>query len=484
MIIPVILSGGSGTRLWPMSRKLYPKQFLALAGDATMFQKTVQRAAGLASPGVDVAAPVVVCNEEHRFLAAEQLRQIGVNPAAIILEPLGRNTAPAAAVAAMVTRGLEDYGPETYLLILPADHVIENDAAFAKAVATGLQAAGQGRLVTFGIAPQYAETGFGYIEQGQPLAGVDGAFAVSAFREKPDAGTAQEYVESGRFHWNSGIFLFQAEQYLRELQQHVPAMVQSCSMALEQAGQDLDFTRLDKESFASCVDDSIDYAVMERTSAAAVVPMDPGWSDVGSWRALWDIGQKNDEGNVFKGDVLAHDTEGTYVHAGSRMVATVGVRDLVIVETSDALLVAHKDRVQDVKHIVGQLARKERSEAVIHRKVYRPWGAYEGIDMGDGFQVKRITVNPGATLSLQMHHHRAEHWVVVRGTAVITKGDEDILLSEDQSTYIPLGTVHRLHNPGKIPLELIEVQTGNYLGEDDIVRLEDVYGRKEQKSRF
>lgn len=469
MLIPVILSGGSGTRLWPLSRTLYPKQFLPLAGERTMFQQTVARA--MAVPGA--SAPVILCNEEHRFLVAEQLRQMGVAPSAIVLEPVGRNTAPAAAVAALHAVGVAE---DALTMVLPADHVISDEAAFAAAVSAGLPAARDGRLITFGILPAHPETGYGYIRMGKPL-GVDGVCEVAAFKEKPSLETAKAYLDSGEYVWNSGIFLFQAGSYLDELGKHSPSIVDSCRAALDLARRDLDFTRLDKDAFQACLDDSIDYAVMEKTDKAAVVPMDAGWSDVGSWKALWEIGSRDAQGNVLAGDALTHDTSGTYVRAEGRLVATVGVSDLVIVETTDAVLVAAKDRVQDVKKIVDSLKKSGRSEASIHRKVYRPWGSYEGIDLGQGFQVKRITVNPGSTLSLQMHHHRAEHWVVVRGTAKITRGSESLLLSEDQSTYIPLGTTHRLNNPGKIPLELIEVQTGSYLGEDDIVRMEDVYGR-------
>lgn len=473
MLIPVILSGGSGTRLWPLSRTLYPKQFLPLAGERTMFQQTVARAMA-----VDGASePVVLCNEEHRFLVAEQLRQLGVAAQAIVLEPVGRNTAPAAAVAALHALGVSD---EALTMVLPADHVIADENAFAKAVSAALPAARSGRLLTFGILPAHPETGYGYIRMGQPLdgpAGRNGARMVSAFKEKPDLETAKAYLDSGEYVWNSGIFLFSAKAYLDELGRHAPSIVDSCRASFELARRDLDFTRLDKKAFAACVDDSIDYALMEKTDKAAVVAMDAGWSDVGSWRALWEIASRDGSGNALAGDVLCQETRNTYVRAENRLVATVGVEDLVVVETSDAVLVAAKDRVQDVKKIVDALKKSGRDEATVHRRVYRPWGSYEGIDLGQGFQVKRITVNPGSTLSLQMHHHRAEHWVVVRGTARITRGDEEILLSEDQSTYIPLGTTHRLNNPGRIPLELIEVQTGSYLGEDDIVRFDDVYGR-------
>ena len=477
MIIPVILSGGSGTRLWPLSRKLYPKQFLPLAGDETMFQMTVERAAKV-SGGVP---PLVVCNEDHRFLAAEQPRQIGVAPQAIILEPVGRNTAPATAVAAFKAA---EANPDALMLVLPADHVIEGDEAFGAAVQAGTKAAEQGRLVTFGVTPTGPETGYGYINMGDALPEAPGAHKVAAFVEKPDRETAQKYVDSGSYAWNAGIFLFSAQAYLDELARHAASMVESCKLSLVKSESDLDFTRLDKEAFTACVEDSIDYAVMEKTDKAAVVPLAAAWSDLGSWKALWEVMDKDADGNVLNGDAVVHDTTGTYIRSESRLVAAVGVKDTVIVETKDAILVAPKDRVQDVKAIVNQLKADDRTELAVHRKNYRPWGAFEGIDTEDGFQVKRITVNPGATLSLQMHHHRAEHWIVVRGTALVTKGDEEILVSEDQSTYIPLGTVHRLNNPGKIPLELIEVQTGNYLGEDDIVRFDDMYGRREQKTKY
>ncbi|NEP77039.1 MAG: mannose-1-phosphate guanylyltransferase/mannose-6-phosphate isomerase [Okeania sp. SIO3B3] len=481
MLIPVILSGGSGTRLWPLSRKLYPKQFLPLAGENTMFQMTVERAAKV-SGGV---APLVVCNEDHRFLAAEQLRQLDMEPQAIVLEPIGRNTAPATAVAAFKAA---EVNPDALVLVLPADHVIEGDEAFAAAVAAGKKAAEQGYLVTFGVTPTGPETGYGYINMGEVLPGSSDeeprARNVAAFVEKPNLETAQKYVDSGAYAWNAGIFLFKAQAYLDELARHVPSMVESCKLSLVKSESDLDFTRLDKEAFTNCVDDSIDYAVMEKTDKAAVVPLSAAWSDLGSWKALWEVMDKDEDANVLIGDAVVHDTTGTYIRAESRLIAAVGVTDTVIVETKDAILVAPKDRVQDVKAIVNQLKVDDRTELAVHRKNYRPWGAFEGIDTDEGFQVKRITVNPGATLSLQMHHHRAEHWIVVRGTALVTKGDEEILVSEDQSTYIPLGTVHRLNNPGKIPLELIEVQTGSYLGEDDIVRFEDVYGRKEQKTKY
>ncbi|WP_262071575.1 mannose-1-phosphate guanylyltransferase/mannose-6-phosphate isomerase [Stenotrophomonas sp. Marseille-Q5258] len=463
-ILPVILSGGSGTRLWPLSREAYPKQFLPLVGDVTMLQATWNRVAAIAG-----RAPIVVANQEHRFMAAEQLRECSVVPQALILEPIGRNTAPAIAIAALqVLAGGED----ALLLVLPSDHVVRNDAAFHAAVKQAAVAADAGKLVTFGIVPTAPETGYGYIKAhaGEGVRGVD------RFVEKPNLETAQQYVSSGEYYWNSGMFLFKASRYLQELEALQPAMLAACRAALDKASRDSDFIRLDAEAFAASPNDSIDYAVMEKTADAAVVPLDAGWNDVGSWSALWDVSDKDADGNACHGDVIALDCRNSYAY-GTRLIAMVGLEDVVVVETDDAVFVGHKDRVQDVKEIVGQIKRDGRSEAAAHRKVYRPWGAYDSIDNGARFQVKRITVKPGATLSLQMHHHRAEHWIVVSGTAEVTRGDEVILLTENQSTYIPLGVTHRLKNPGKLPLELIEVQSGSYLGEDDIVRFEDQYGR-------
>ena len=466
-MIPVILSGGSGTRLWPLSRQAYPKQFLALAGEDTMLQATWQRVAELAS-----AAPLVVANEDHRFMVAEQLRELGCTPAAIVLEPVGRNTAPAIAVAAL--QATAD-GTDPLLLVLPSDHVIADAAGFRAAVAAATPAAQNGKLVTFGIVPTAAETGYGYI---QAVAGGDAPVrAVARFVEKPDAATAAQYLASGQYFWNSGMFLFQASRYLAELERHAPAMLAACRKAFAAAARDADFVRLDKAAFAACPSDSIDYAVMEKTADAAVLPIDVGWNDVGSWSALWEVAQQDGDGNAHHGDVIALDCRDTLAWGDHRLVAMIGLRDIVVVDSDDALLVAHKDHVQDVKEVVARLKAEGRSESNLHRKVYRPWGAYDSIDMGERFQVKRITVNPGAALSLQMHHHRAEHWIVVSGTAEVTRGEETLLLSENQSTYIPLGVTHRLRNPGKVPLELIEVQSGSYLGEDDIVRFEDVYGR-------
>jgi mannose-1-phosphate guanylyltransferase/mannose-6-phosphate isomerase len=466
-ILPVILSGGSGTRLWPLSREAYPKQFLPLVGDVTMLQATWNRVAAIAGK-----APIVVANQEHRFMAAEQLRECNVTPQALILEPIGRNTAPAIAIAALQALAA---GEDALLLVLPSDHVVRDDAAFHAAVKQAAAAADAGKLVTFGIVPTAPETGYGYIKA---QAGT-GVHAVDRFVEKPDLATAQQYVASGEYYWNSGMFLFKASRYLQELEALQPAILAACRAALDKASRDSDFIRLDADAFAASPNDSIDYAVMEKTADAAVVPLDAGWNDVGSWSALWEVSDKDADGNACHGDVIALDCRNSYAY-GTRLIAMVGLEDVVVVETDDAVFVGHKDRVQDVKEIVGQIKRDGRSEAAAHRKVYRPWGAYDSIDNGARFQVKRITVKPGATLSLQMHHHRAEHWIVVSGTAEVTRGEDVILLTENQSTYIPLGVTHRLKNPGKLPLELIEVQSGSYLGEDDIVRFEDQYGRAPQ----
>lgn len=476
MLIPVILSGGAGTRLWPLSRESYPKQLLPLTSDKTMLQETVLRLGGIAS----LAKPIVVCNESHRFMVAEQLRQIEVEADAIILEPCGRNTAPAVAIAALQAQSA---GDDPLLLILPADHLISEVDVFCKMAGQAAQLADQGHLVTFGIVPDAAETGYGYIKAAeQALAGSE-AFPVAEFVEKPDAATAQKYVDSGQYYWNSGMFLFKASRYLEELGKHRPDILSACQSAFTSLSADLDFLRLEASGFAACASESIDYAVMEKTAAAVVLPLAAGWNDVGAWSALWDVHPQNAEGNVLLGDVLTEGAENCYLHATNRLIAAVGVTDLIVVETADAVLVAQRDKVQDVKGIVQQLKAQKRPEALLHRRVNRPWGAYEGIDVGERFQVKRITVNPGASLSLQKHHHRAEHWVVVKGTAQVTCGDNILLLSENQSTYIPLGEVHRLENPGQIPLEMIEVQSGSYLGEDDIVRLEDNYGRKADQEK-
>ncbi|SEP09274.1 mannose-1-phosphate guanylyltransferase/mannose-6-phosphate isomerase [Aquisalimonas asiatica] len=471
-ITPLILSGGSGTRLWPLSRELYPKQLLPLVSpQETMLQSTVNRLAGLP----DLAGrAVVICNESHRFLVAEQLRGTAMERADILLEPAGRNTAPAVCAGALHA---QDTDPETLLLVMPADHAIADPAAFRDAVHAGAQAARDGALVTFGIRPAYAETGYGYIRADLQGQSGQGPVAVAEFVEKPDLTTAERYVRSGDYLWNSGLFLFRADRFLQELERFEPDMLAACREAVAGASQDLDFVRLAHDAFARCRSDSIDYAVMERTRDAMVVPMDPGWSDLGSWAALQAATDADGDGNVTQGDVYAHDSHNSYIRSEHRLVATVGVENAVIVETADAVLVADRDRVQDVKAIVDRLRRDGREEPLNHRRVVRPWGSYESIASGERFQVKRIIVAPGASLSLQMHHHRAEHWVVVRGTAHITRGDESFMLTEDQSTYIPLGVTHRLENQGKIPLELIEVQSGSYLGEDDIVRLTDVYGR-------
>ncbi len=465
-MIPVILSGGSGTRLWPLSRGQYPKQFLPLVSDRTMVQETLLRIMDLAG----LQAPIAVCNEDHRFIMAEQLLQIGVKPRAIILEPCGRNTAPAVAMAALAADS-----PEDVLLVLPADHVITDGESFLRAAEQAKILAEQDLLVTFGVIPTSPETGYGYIKAGAEIS--HGALRVAAFVEKPDLTTAENYVASGEYFWNSGMFAFKAGVYLRELEKFNPAMLAACRAAFEAAKMDLDFTRLDRDLFAACPSDSIDYAVMEKTDAAAMVPLDAGWNDVGSWSALWSVIGKDTAGNAVKGDVLALDTKDSFIHASSKLVAVIGLDDVVVVETDDAVMVAAKDRVQDVKLLVEQLKLAERSEAHLHRKVFRPWGHYDSVDKGERHQTKRIVVNPGAKLSVQKHYHRAEHWVVVRGAALVTKNGESLLVAENESLYIPVGVIHSLENPGVIPLEMVEVQTGSYLGEDDIVRYEDNYGR-------
>lgn len=468
-IYPVILTGGAGTRLWPMSREFFPKPLLPLAGKQSLLQDTVERLQGMEGLG----KPVLVCNEEHRFLVAEQLQQIGASPEAILLEPLGRNTAPALSLAALQ---LLKQDPDAVMLAMPADHVIPDKAAFQTVVNAGLPLAGSGALVTFGIVPDRPETGYGYIKKGKTTEDGSG-FAVDAFVEKPDAATAQSYLDSGAYLWNSGIFLLRADRWLEEIGKYRPEILTACRTALEQGREDQDFVRPDKSLFLGSPSDSIDYAVMEKTDRAAVVPLSTDWSDVGAWSSIWDISSKDDNANVTKGDVLMHDVHNTLLMANHRSISAVGVDNLVVVETADAVLVVHKDRSQDVKHIVKQLKDKARQECQFHTRVHRPWGDYEGIDCGPRYQVKRITVKPGASLSLQLHHHRAEHWIVVKGTARVTRGDDVFMLTENESTFIPLGTKHRLENPGAIPLEMIEVQSGSYLGEDDIVRFEDVYNR-------
>lgn len=462
-IYPVVLSGGAGTRLWPLSREQHPKQLLCLTGNHTLLQDTALRAKAVAGS----ADPLFVCNEEHRFLVAEQARELGITPMEVVLEPIGRNTAPAATIAALY---LSQRDKDAVMLIMPADHIIRDSAAFEAAVSNGLALAQTGMLVTFGIVPTAPEIGYGYIRRGKDN-------RVAAFVEKPDLETAQQYLKAGDYLWNSGIFLIRADVWLKEINQHRPDILQTCLATFEKSTRDAEFFRLDRQLFTDCPKDSIDYAVMEKTQHAAVVPLDAGWSDVGAWPALWEISERDGDGNVIQGDVLLHATVNTLVVSQHRLVAAVGLENIIVVETPDAVLIAHKDKAQDVRQIVDQLKGKKRSEHQVHRRVYRPWGSYEGIDAGERFQVKRLIVKPGATLSLQMHHHRAEHWVVVCGTARVTRGEEVFMLSENQSTYIPLGVKHRLENPGSIPLEIIEVQSGSYLGEDDIVRFDDVYNR-------
>jgi len=468
MLTPVLLSGGVGSRLWPVSRETHPKQFLPLAGELSMLQETLRRTSGL-----EESAPLVVCNEEHRFMVAEQLRQVKITASALILEPEGRNTAPAVALAAIRALATD---PEALLLVLPADHLIQDVEAFVQAVGVAVPVAATGRLVTFGVVPSSPETGYGYIRCGAAL-GEEGLYDLERFVEKPDSATARAYVDSGNYLWNSGMFLLRAATYLEQLHQHAPAILDACREAMDGASEDMDFVRPQAAAFLDCPADSIDYAVMEKTDAGAVVSLDCGWSDVGAWSALWDVAARDASGNACKGDVMLEDCRDSYFRSDARLLAGIGVSNLVVVETADAVLVAERSRVQDVKRIVNRLKAQNRPEVSQHRRVYRPWGSYESLVTSERFQVKRIVVNPGQTLSLQMHHHRAEHWVVVRGTAEVTCEDKVFMLGEDESTYIPLGHKHRLANPGRIPLELIEVQSGAYLGEDDIVRYEDVYGR-------
>ena len=473
-LIPVVLSGGTGSRLWPLSRAMHPKQLLSLAGSDSMLQETIGRLDGFAS----IRPPIVVCNEDHRFMVAEQLREKHSTPAAIILEPFGRDTAPAVAVAALEALHSSADDTDPMILVLPADHVITNTHAFHQAIEQGMEQASTGNLVTFGIVPQSAHTGYGYIRAGDSLN--THTFRVDQFREKPDQTTADSYLKEGGYYWNSGMFLFKASRYLQELAKFSPKMQSQCIAAYANAKRDMDFTRLDKEAFGLCPSDSIDYALMEKTDAAVVIPLDAGWNDVGAWSSLWELGEPDEQGNVIIGDVLSEDTHNSYLRAENRLIATVGIKDCVIVDTADALLVADRNQVQNVKSIVEQLKKLGRSETTLHKKVYRPWGSYEGIIVSQGYQAKRITVKPGGCLSLQLHHKRSEHWIVVKGVAEVTCGDKVFELRENESTYIPIGTKHRLANRTDKPVEMVEVQVGHYLGEDDIVRFEDVYGRTDR----
>jgi len=469
-ITPVLLSGGSGTRLWPVSRSLHPKQLLPIAAENTMLQETVRRF----SASSDFLPPLVICNDEHRFIIAAQLQAIGVTPAAIVLEPVGRNTAAAAAIAALILSGNTT---DSLMFVAPSDHVIDDPAAFHKAIAIAVTAAKAGKLVTFGMDPLHPETGYGYIQRAEALAGVEGAFSVARFVEKPQRETAEKLIAAGDCFWNSGMFLFSPDAWLEELSAHAPEILVAASQALHKATRDLDFLRLDRDSFARIPGLSIDYAVMERTTKAAVVPAAMGWSDIGSWSSLWERGEKDPAGNVISGDVIVEHSRGNYLRSDGRLLAALGVEDLIIVDTTDAVLVCHRNRHQDVKLLVERLAKTNRNEAAAHKRVHRPWGFFETLHLAPGTQVKLIEVNPGAALSLQYHHRRAEHWVVVSGEASIVRGDDELVLRENESTFIPIGMKHRLENRQQRPLRLIEVQVGDYLGEDDIVRLEDRYKR-------
>ncbi|WGZ90466.1 MAG: mannose-1-phosphate guanylyltransferase/mannose-6-phosphate isomerase [Candidatus Thiocaldithrix dubininis] len=466
-LIPLVISGGSGTRLWPLSRKQRPKQFLPVIGDLTLFQSTLLRLQDIA----DIEPTLVVCNESHRYMVAEQLRELNLENQGIILEPFGRNTAPAIALAALY---LKQQNKDAHLLVLPADHVITDIEAFYEAISSAVSISSDGYLATFGIRPNKPETGYGYIRKGQGIN--NNAFLVSAFVEKPDITTAKKYLDEGDFLWNSGMFLFKASRYLEELEKFYPSILDTCIKALPEDCKK-DFIFVNEKEFSNCIDISIDYAVMEKADSAAVIPLNAGWNDVGAWSSVWEVGTKDQDGNVLRGDTLLHNAHRNLVYTEQRLVTLVGVDNLVVVDTKDATLVAHRDKVQDVKKIVDQLNASNRSEAILHREVNRPWGSYDCIDNGQRFQVKRIVVKAGEKLSLQMHHHRAEHWIVVSGTAQVRCGDKTFLLTENQSTYIPLGEIHSLSNPGKVSLEIIEVQSGSYLGEDDIVRFEDQYGR-------
>ncbi len=465
-MIPVILSGGSGTRLWPLSRKNKPKQFLSLFGKQSLFQDTLSRLSGL----TNLEAPIIVCNDEHRFMVAEQLQEMGQHTADIILEPCARNTAPAIAIAALQA---QSKGDDPVMLVLAADHVIHDCDAFHKAINQAEKAAEQGALVTFGIIPDCPHTGYGYIEAFDKTA----LSKVSAFVEKPTQEVAETYIASGNYYWNSGMFMFKASTVLKELERFAPEMLASCTEAFTASQKDLDFIRLDKKAFSACPSDSLDYAIMEKTDKAIVIPLNAGWSDVGSWSSLWENHDKDQHNNVLIGDVMVENVSNSYIHSEHRLVSVLGVDNIVVVETADAVMIANKEQAENIKIMVNKLQDADRDEAVVHRKCYRPWGHYDAVDAGERFQVKRISVNPGASLSLQLHHHRAEHWIVVTGTAEVTCGEEVTLVSENESTYIPLGIQHRLHNPGRVPLEIIEIQSGSYLGEDDIIRIDDNYNR-------